>query len=261
MPQPPPPVSWEYPPLPAGALSGCSGAVSSHVFIGCEGGRRRLSHRREEFGLCRTNTWGAAARGQLGAGLVAGMAAHPPLPSPGTDSAGRGFGPMGLQGDNLGCCKCDTAKPRSGLHSHANLQLLQVQGRAVTQQGGVGPRPLLCEHSCGEGERANMSCKGKPACTGGVWRQPCMRARCVHSAAVSSVGRESRRDAAVGESNGRASIASSTERSAQHAPTPPQELRSYYCSQNNAREVGFMNSGLLIPSKGLACNNRKLVRS
>lgn len=168
---------------------------------------------------------------------------------------------MGLQGDNLGCCKCDMAKPRSGLHSHANLQLLQVQGRAVTQQGGVGPRPLLCEHSCGEGERANMSCKGKPACTGGVWRQPCMRARCVHSAAVSSVGRESRRDAAVGESSGRASIASSTERSAQHAPTPPQELRSYYCSQNNAREVGFMNSGLLIPSKGLARNNRKLVCS
>lgn len=78
----PPPVSWEYPPLPAGALSGCSGAVSSHVFIGCEGGRRRLSHRREEFGLCRTNTWGAAARGQLSAGLVAGMAARPPPPLP-----------------------------------------------------------------------------------------------------------------------------------------------------------------------------------
>lgn len=87
---PPPPVSWEYPPLPAGALSGCSGAVSSHVFIGCEGGRRRLSHRREEFGLCRTNTWGAAARGQFGAGLVAGMAARPPplgLTQPGGDLA------------------------------------------------------------------------------------------------------------------------------------------------------------------------------
>lgn len=83
-----------------------------------------------------------------------------------------------------------------------------------------GRVPLLCKRSCREGERANMSCKGKPACTGGVWKQPCMRARCVHSADVSWVGRESGGDAAVGESNGRAS---STECSAQHAPTPPQE--------------------------------------